>query len=257
MEDQMIAITREISRSIVNCELTHLARTPIDVNRARLQHEQYRNALRALGLEVLSLPEEPNLPDSVFVEDAAIVLDEVAVLTRPGADSRKPEVESIAQALEPYRRLVRIESPATLDGGDVLVVDRKIFVGQTLRTNASALEQMTKLLHPFGYEIIGVPVTECLHLKSGVTQVAENTLLINPAWVEKKYFEGFDFIETAPSEPFAANALLIGGTVIYPSAFAGTRTRLEAVCPRIVTVEADELSKAEGGVTCCSLVFKT
>ncbi|RJP51700.1 MAG: dimethylargininase [Anaerolineaceae bacterium] len=251
-----IAITREVPGSIVDCELTHLARTPIDVVRARAQHEQYCDVLRVLGLEVLSLPEEPDLPDSVFVEDAAVVLDEVAVLTRPGANSRRPEVESIAQALEPFRPLLRIESPATLDGGDVLVVGRKIFVGQTLRTNASALEQMTNLLKPFGYEVIGVPVTECLHLKSGVTQVAENTLLINPAWVEKKYFPGFDFIETDPSEPFAANALLVGKTVIYPSAFAGTRARLETVTPCIVTVEADELSKAEGGVTCCSLVFK-
>jgi dimethylargininase len=257
MGNQMIAITREVSRSIVDCELTHLARTPIDVTRARAQHEQYRSTLRALGLEVISLPEEPDLPDSVFVEDAAIVLDEVAVLTRPGADSRKPEVESIARALEPYRQLLRVTAPATLDGGDVLVVGRKIFVGQTLRSNASALEQMTNLLKPFGYEVIGVPVTECLHLKSGVSQVTENTLLINPAWVEKKYFAGFKFIEADPSEPFAANALLIGDALIYPSAFAGTRTRLETAGLHIVTVEADELSKAEGGVTCCSLILKT
>ncbi len=249
-----IAITREVPRSIVDCELTHLARTPIDVTRARAQHEQYRAALRALGLEVVSLPEEPDLPDSVFVEDAAIVLDEVAVLTRPGADSRKPEVESITQALKPFRRLVRIESPATLDGGDVLVAGRKIFVGQTLRSNASALEQMTKLLRPFGYEVIEVPVTECLHLKSGITQVAKNTLLINPAWVEKKYFAGFGFTETDPSEPFAANALLIDNALIYPAAFTKTRARLEAAGMRVIAVDADELAKAEGGVTCCSLI---
>lgn len=250
-----IAITREVSRSIVDCELTHLARAPIDVTRARAQHEQYRAALRSLGLVVVSLSEEPTLPDSVFVEDAAFVLDEVAALTRPGADSRKPEVESIARALEAYRPLARVESPGTLDGGDVLVVGKKIFVGQTLRTNASALEQLREMLRPFGYEVFGVPVTDCLHLKSAVTQVAENTLLINPAWVEKKYFEGFDFIEVDASEPFAANALLIGDALIYPSAFAGTRARLETVSPHIVTVDADELAKAEGGVTCCSLVF--
>lgn len=252
----LTAITREVSRSIVNCELTHLARTPIDVDRARAQHGQYRDALRALGLEVLSLPEEPDLPDSVFVEDAAIVLDEVALLTRPGADSRKPEVESIARALEPYRRLLRIQPPGTLDGGDVLTAGRKIFVGATLRSNASALEQMRELLQPFGYEVIGVPVTDCLHLKSGVTRVGERTLLINPAWVEKKYFDGFDFVEVDPSEPGAANALLVGGTVVYPAAFAATRTRLEAAVPRLVAVEADELAKAEGGVTCCSLIFE-
>jgi dimethylargininase len=251
-----IAITREVSRAIVNCELTHLARTPIDVERARSQHEQYRAALRALGLEVISLPEQPDLPDSVFVEDAAIVLDEVALLTNPGAASRKPEVESIALALEPYRRLLRVTSPATLDGGDVLVVGKKIFVGQTLRTNKAALEQMRELLNPFGYNVIGVPVTECLHLKSGVTQAAENILLINPAWVEKKYFVGFNFIEVDPSEPFGANVLMVGGTLIHPSAFAGTRARLEAVGKPIVPVDADELAKAEGGVTCCSLIFK-
>lgn len=250
------AITREISRSIVNCELTHLARTPIDVSRARAQHEQYRSALRALGLEVLSLPEEPDLPDSVFVEDAAIVLDEVAVLTRPGADSRKPEVESIARALGKYRPLLRVSAPATLDGGDVLVVGKKIFVGQTLRSNSVAVEQLTALLKPFGYSVAGVPVTGCLHLKSAVTQVAEDILLINPAWVEKSYFEGFKFIEVDPSEPFAANALMVDGTLIYPAAFEGTRTRLETAGRPIVPVEADELSKAEGGVTCCSLIFK-
>jgi len=250
-----IAITREVSRSIVNCELTHLARTPIDVTRARAQHEQYRSALRALGLEIISLPEEPDLPDSVFVEDAAIVLDEVAVLTRPGADSRKPEVESVARALEPYCQLLQVTAPATLDGGDVLVIGKRIFVGQTLRSNDAAVARLTHLLKPFGYQVAGVPVTGCLHLKSAITQVDEITLLINPAWVEKSYFEGFKFIEVDPSEPFAANALLVDGTLIYPSAYPQTRERLESVGRPIVPVEADELSKAEGGVTCCSLVF--
>ena len=251
-----IAITREVSRSIADCELTHLARTPINVTRARAQHEHYRAALHSLGLEVVCLPEEPNLPDSVFVEDAAIVLDEVALLTRPGADSRRPEVESIARALEPYRRLVRIETPATLDGGDVLVVEKKIFVGQTLRSNEATLAQTRNLLQRLGYEVIGVPVTECLHLKSGVTQIAENTLLINPAWIEKKYFDGFDFIEVDPSESFAANALLIGEALIYPSAFTKTWARLEAAGMRVIAVDADELAKAEGGVTCCSLIVQ-
>jgi len=252
----MIAITREVSRSVVNCELTHLARTPIDVTRARAQHEQYRSTLRALGLEVVSLPEEPNLPDSVFVEDAAFVLDEVAVLTRPGADSRKPEVESVARALEKYRPLLRVSAPATLDGGDVLVAGKKIFVGQTLRSNAAAVMQLSDLLKPLGYEVTGVPVTDCLHLKSGVSQVAEDTLLINPAWVDKSYFEGFKFIEVDPSEPYAANALMVEGALIYPSAFQQTRKRLEIVGRPIVPVEADELAKAEGGVTCCSLIVK-
>jgi len=251
-----IAITREVSRSVINCELTHLARTPINVDRAREQHEQYRTALRRLGVEVVSLPEEPDLPDSVFVEDAAVVLPEVAVLSRPGAESRRPEVESIARALEPYRRLVRISAPATLDGGDVLATGKVIYVGLTLRSNAAAIEQLRVLLNPFGYVVIGVPVTDCLHLKSGITQVAEKTLLINPAWVDKKYFVGFNFIEIDPSEPYAANALMIGDALIYPAEFRQTAKRLDGLARTTVRVEADELAKAEGAVTCCSLVFE-
>jgi dimethylargininase len=251
-----IAITREVSRSIPNCELTHLARTPINVDRARAQHEQYCFILRALGLEVISLPEEPDLPDSVFVEDTAIVLDEVAVMMRPGADSRKPEVEPVAHALEKYRPLLRITPPATLDGGDVLVLGRKIFLGQTLRSNGAAVEQLQGLLRPYGYEIQGVTVTGCLHLKSAVTQVANDTLLANPNWVDKSIFKGYKFIEVDSSEPFAANALMLEGALIYPSAFAGTRMRLESTGLPIITVDADELAKAEGGVTCCSLILR-
>ncbi|MFZ5905244.1 MAG: dimethylarginine dimethylaminohydrolase family protein [Chloroflexota bacterium] len=252
----LIAITREVSRSILNCELTHLARTPIDVERARAQHAQYVTALHTLGVEVTCLPEEPDLPDSVFVEDMAIVLDEAAVLTNPGADSRKPEVESIAAALAPYRQLIRVQPPATLDGGDVLVLGKQVFVGQTLRSNAAAVEQLQSLLWPFGCRVFGIPVTDCLHLKSAVTQVGEKTLLINPAWVGKSHFAGFDFIEVDPSEPYAANALLIGDAVIYPSEYPKTRKRLEAAGIQIVPVDAGELAKAEGGVTCCSLIFR-
>lgn len=251
----LIAITREVSGSIVNCELTHLVRTPINVERARAQHEGYCSALRALGLEIILLPEEPDLPDSVFVEDTAIVLNEVAVMTNPGADSRRPEVESVARALKKYRQLIWITSPATLDGGDVLVVGRKIFVGQTLRSNSAAVEQLQEMLHPFGYEVHGIPVTNCLHLKSAVTQVSEDTLLINPNWVEKSFFEGFKFIEVDPSEPCAANALAVDGILIYPSAFARTRKRLETAGMPILPVDADELAKAEGAVTCCSLII--
>ncbi len=252
----LIAITREVSRSIIHCELTHLARTPIDVSRARAQHAQYVTALQSLGVEVTCLPEEPDLPDSVFVEDTAIVLDEAAVLTNPGADARKPEVESMAAALAPYRRLIRIQPPAALDGGDVLVLGKQVYVGLTLRSNMAAVEQLQSLLWPFGCRVRGVPVTDCLHLKSAVTQVSEKTLLINPAWAGKSHFEGFDFIEVDPSEPYAANALLIDDAVIYPSEYPKTRERLEAAGIPIVPVDAGELAKAEGGVTCCSLVFR-
>jgi dimethylargininase len=253
----LIAITRQVSPAIGKCELTHLARQPIDVDVARAQHHQYEAALKFLGVEVHSLPVEAELPDSVFVEDIAIVVDEAAVITRPGVDSRKPETESIAQALAPYRKLFYIQAPGTLDGGDVLTVRKDIYVGLSSRSNQAAIEQMGAFLAPFDYTVKGVKVSGCLHLKSAVTQVAADTLLVNPAWVNKDNFPGMKFIEVEPSEAYAANAVLIGSVVIYPSSYPKTHQRLEEAGIRLVTVDAFELAKAEGAVTCCSLIFKS
>jgi dimethylargininase len=252
----VLAITRQVSPAIGQCELTHLERQPIDLTRAQSQHHEYEEALRSLGVDVVSLPPLPDLPDSVFVEDAAIVLDECAIVTRPGADSRKPETELIAQVLAPYRKLFHIQPPATVDGGDVLVVGKDIFVGISSRSNQAAVEQMRSILTPFKYEIHGVRVSGCLHLKSAVTRVGDHWLLVNPAWVEKKNFPGMEFIEIAPSEPYAANAVLVGEQVIYPLSFPETRRRLEAAGIKLVMVDASELAKAEGAVTCCSILFK-
>ena len=252
----MIAITREVSRSIIHCELTHLERRPIDVQRARAQHAEYEAALKHLGLAVLSLPEEPNLADSVFVEDAALVLDECAILLRPGADSRKPETESIAKALTPYRKLFTIQAPARVDGGDILRVGQQIYIGVSSRSDTNAIEQIQDFLQPYGYEIHAAIASGCLHLKSAVTQVAKDTLLINPAWTDKKNFAEMKFIEIGPSEAYAANALLIGDTILYSKAFPKTRKKLEDAGIKIIDVDADELAKAEGALTCCSLIFE-
>ncbi len=251
----LTAITRAVSRSIVTCELTHLERIPIDLENARRQHHAYEDALRSLGVNVRPLAEEPDLPDSVFVEDAAIVLDECAVLTRPGADSRKPEVESIARALTPYRTLYRVQAPGTVDGGDVLTVGKNIWVGLTTRSNQPAIDQMQEFLKPYSYTVRGVRVTGCLHLKSAVTQAAENTLLINPAWVQKSDFPGMEFIEVDPSEPSAANILMVGNRTVYQPAYPKTLKRLEAAGIHPLLVDASELAKAEGALTCCSLIF--
>ena len=251
-----IAITRQVSRSIANCELTFLKREPINVPRARQQHTQYESVLKELGLAVLCLPEEPDLPDSVFVEDMALVLDECAIITRPGAASRRPETTSIARVLAAFRKLHHIEAPACVDGGDILQVDRSIYLGLTQRSNTSAMEQMQKLLSPVGYSVHAVHVTGCLHLKSAVTKVAQQVLLVNPTWVDKKAFNSVKFIEVDPSEEYAANALCLGDTVIYPAAFPRTRERLERSGIHTLIVEADELAKAEGALTCCSLILQ-
>jgi dimethylargininase len=233
-----------------------MERTPIDLEVARAQHHAYVNALRELGCDVIALPAEADLPDSVFVEDTAFILPEVAVITRPGADSRKPETESIVRALSPRINLVHVREPATIDGGDVLVLGKNIYVGLSTRSNQEAITQLNELLCEFGYSVTGVEMHDCLHLKSAVTRVDdEMTLLINKNWVDIRHFESFDLIEVEASEPFAANCLPIGESIIFPTAFPKTQAKLEARGHKVVTVDVSELAKAEGAVTCCSLII--
>lgn len=251
-----IALVRAVSDSIARCELTHLQREPIDAARARAQHAEYCAALRAAGCEVIEVPALHDQPDAVFVEDCAVVLDELAVISRPGAESRRAEVESVATTLARYRPLARIEAPGTLDGGDVLRVGRTLFVGETPRTNAAGIAQLRALVAPHGFRVVAVPVRGCLHLKTGVTEVAPGVLLINPEWVDPAAFAGYGLVEVDPAEPMAANVLSIDGTAIHPAAFARTAARLASRGVALRPVPADELGKAEGGVTCCSLVFE-
>ena len=251
-----IAITREVSPAIVHCELTHFERRPIDLATAQAQHHRYEEALRRLGCRVQSLPADPALPDSVFVEDTAVVLDELAVVTRPGAPSRRPETAATAAALAPYRTLVHIAPPGTLDGGDVLCIGRTVTVGITGRTNRAAIDQLATALSPHGYVVRAVPVQGCLHLKSAVTQVAGDAVLCNRRWVDAAAFAGMDIMEVDPAEPYAANGLLIGDRLVYPTTFPATRRRLEARGIVVEPVDVSELQQAEGAVTCCSLVFE-
>ncbi len=253
----LVAITREPSSAIGRCELSYLERIPIDISRARAQHREYEQCLASLGCKIDRLPEAADLPDSVFVEDAAIVLDELAVITRPGAESRRAETGSVADALSRYRELVYIEAPATLDGGDVLCLGKRLFVGYSRRSSVEAVNELRRLLMYSGYTVTGVAIRDCLHLKSAATQIAEDALLINPDWVDAGAFGNMRCICVEPCEPFAANALFMRDTVVFPKAFSGTRNRLEAHGIRVTSVDVSELAKAEGGVTCCSLIFST
>ncbi|MGZ5433111.1 MAG: dimethylarginine dimethylaminohydrolase family protein, partial [Thermoanaerobaculia bacterium] len=237
----MIAVTRDVPRSIELCQLTHRDREPIDFARAMVQHGDYRKLLASLGCEVVSLPADDAYPDCVFVEDAAIVLDDVAVITRPGAESRRGETRVIADALAPYRPLVHIEAPATLDGGDVLVLGDRIYVGLSTRTNEGAIGQLRRLTRR---EVIPVGVQSALHLKSAVTRVSRDALLLNRSWIDVAPFAGWTLIDA--EEP---NALLVGDVVVYPSAFPRTAETLRSRGIDVRTVDADELAKAEGGVT--------
>jgi dimethylargininase len=252
----LIAITREVSPSITRCELTHLQRQPIDLERARMQHLGYESTLAKLGCRVAKLPVEPDLPDSVFVEDTAVVFNETALITRPGAASRRPETHGVALALLSYRELAFIEEPGTVDGGDVLCVGKKVYIGISQRTNLAGIEQVRAALKPFGYTVHGVQVKGCLHLKSAVTPVGPDTLLINRRWVERGIFKPLQVLDVDPLESHGANALWFGGKVMYSPAFPRTAKRLEKRGIGLELVDLSELAKAEGALTCCSLIFK-
>jgi dimethylargininase len=259
----LLALTRAVPQSIYRCELTHLQREPIDYARAVREHAAYEDGLRRLGCRVERLPDLPENPDSVFVEDTAVVFDQVAVIARPGAASRRGEVESVARALARHRPLACIQAPGTLDGGDVLVTPGKVFVGISGRTNADGARQLATILAPHDIQIVPVAVTGCLHLKSAVTLLrasrvgGQAALLINPGWVDASHFSAFDLIEIDPREPFAANVLAIGEHVVCAEGHTRTRRCLEAHGIPTQTIPAAELAKAEGGLTCGSIIFAT
>ena len=263
VELTLLALTRSVPRSINQCELTHLQRAPIDHARAVREHAAYEDALCAAGCRVERLPDLPEHPDSEFVEDTAVVFDSVAVIARPGAASRRTEVESTAAVLARYRRLAYIQPPATLDGGDILVTPGKVFAGISGRTNADGARQLATILAPYGIQVVPVAVIGCLHLKSAVTLLRASgdggraALVLNPAWVDPAHFDGFELIDVDPLEPDAANVLVVGDRVICAEAYSRTRARLEAHGAATLAVPAAELAKAEGGVTCCSIVFAT
>jgi dimethylargininase len=250
-----LALTRDVSPAIERCELTHLSRAPIDLARARAQHDGYEAALRACGCVVERLPAGHDMPDAPFVEDIALVFDEVAILTRPGAPSRRAETAALRDALAPHRPLVMLDAPATLDGGDVLVVEREALVGLSTRTNAAGVEALSAALAPHGYRVRATEVRGCLHLKTAVTVVADDALLVNASFVAVDALPRLRRIEVDPSEPMAANALRAGRRVLHPAHHPRTRERLVAAGLDVVPVALDELAKAEAGVTCCSLVF--
>src|SRR6266849_4522218 len=257
MASEPIALTRAVSPAIAGCELTYLPRVAIDVRKASAQHAEYERLLRELGCTVQRLAAGPDMPDSVFIEDIAVVLDEIAILTRPGPESRRAESPAVAEALHSYRSLARIEPPGTMDGGDVLVAGRSVFVGCSGRTNAAGIDQMRQLVAPLGYDLRPVSVRGCLHLKSAVTAASDETLLMNPAWARTEEFRGFDHIDVDPGEAHGANIVRVMKRLLYSAAFPRTHERLQRRGFEVMTVDVSEIAKAEGAVTCCSLIFNT
>jgi dimethylargininase len=251
----LTAITRAVSPALANCELSFIDRAPIDMAKAREQHRAYENSLAQLGARVISLPAEPELADSMFVEDPAIVLDELAVVFPLGTETRRREAATLAKALAPFRKIEYVTLPGTVEGGDILRVGKKLFVGLTVRTNDEGIRQLRTILDPYGYEVIAARVTGCLHLKSAVTHLGNNVLLANRAWFDTAPFSGFEWVDVDPGEPHAGNALALNGSVLFPASFPKTRTRIEARGFPVLPLDIAELQKAESGLTCSSLIF--
>jgi dimethylargininase len=246
---------RTVSRSLAQCELTHALRQPFDLDLARAQHDAYVAELEAAGVAITVLPEAPDLPDAMFVEDPALILDELAILTRPGALSRRPEVALIAPTIAAVRRTVEIHAPGTLEGGDVLRLGRTLFVGRSSRTNAEGIGQLAEIVSPFGYTVRPVAVHGCLHLKSAITAAAPNLLLAHPPWIETAAFGDYEILPVDPAELSAANALAINGRVLVVASAPRTAERLSTRGLDVRRVDVSELQKAESGLTCSSLLY--
>ncbi len=247
---------RAVPPTLGECELTFRRREPIDLPRAIAQHAAYADLLRSLGLEVVELPADPAQPDCCFVADAAVVLDEVALLTLPGAASRRGELSAAAAALAPYRRLEHTAPPATMEGGDVLHMGHTLYVGRSRRTNEAGIARLTAVAEPLGYRVVPVPVRGCLHLKSAVCALDRGRLLANTAWVDLAPFRGLEVLEVAPEEPGAANVLRVEGWVIAHAGFPRTIDRIAALGHAVKTLDVSEFLKAEAALTCKSLLFR-
>jgi dimethylargininase len=250
------ALTRAVSRSLGSCELTWVARREIDLDLASEQHAQYELALAAMGVRVIPLPELPELPDAVFVEDPLVVVDEAAIVTRMGSPRRRAESDSLAEAISEFRPVRRLLEPATLEGGDVMRIGRDVFVGLSSRTNAAGVQQLERELEPFGYRVKPVEVRGCLHLKSACCSMGGGRILANRAWLDTAPLRDYELLDVAPDEPGAANILRIEDTVLMAASFPHTRQIVRDKGLNVLTVDISELMKAEAAITCSSVIFE-
>ena len=252
----LIALTRGVSSRINGCELSFISRQPIDFHRAVRQHRNYQELLKNLGLSVMEIAADDDCADCCFIEDTAIMLDELAIICRPGSTARRLEVNGVLPSIRRYRHeILTIKAPATLEGGDVLRVNRTLFVGLTQRTNPEGIDLLQRYVAPHGYTVKLVEVPGALHLKSVCSAVDEHTILTDPTRVELAAFAGFDIIEVPSDEWMAANILLVNRTICMHSGFVETHALLQRRGYDVRTVDVSEFLKAEAGLTCKSLIF--
>jgi dimethylargininase len=224
-----------------------------DYQRLLAQHEAYRSAFHDLGIDTVLLPAEPAYPDSYFVEDAAVVLPEVAIITRPGADSRRGEAALIEPVVARYRPLERIDPPGALEGGDVLVVGKQIFVGLSERSNRAGFDQFAGIVSRCGYACTPINVQAGLHLKSSLNALSEDTLLVSEDFAGLECLASYRRVVVHADESYACNVLRINKRLLIPAGFPGVKQELESLGFHLIELDMSEVQKMDGGLTCLSL----
>ena len=250
----IVALTRLPHGSLSSCELTFLERRPINAMKMQRQHRQYRQCLEALGVEVRLLPALFDQPDAVFIEDTAVVLPEGAVAMPMGVSSRRAEVDSVLPTIAGFREVHAMPAGCRMDGGDVLRVGRRIYVGVSARTDPASVRALASLVGRWGYEVRAVPVYGCLHLKTGCCALVDGLFLANPAWVDVNALAARRVITVPADEPWAANILRIDGRIVMPVEHRKTAAILRAEGYAVHQVDISEFAKAEAGVTCLSIL---
>lgn len=250
-----LALVRRPASSLGNCEVTHVLREDINLRLAVQQHDGYCQALRQLGADIEILSPLESYPDSVFIEDNAIILDELAVLTSMGTASRQGEADVVLPVLSQYRCLVEMRLPAKIEGGDVFRVGKTLYVGISSRTNHEGVEALRSIVEPFGYGVIVIPVKGCLHLKTACTPLDDETLLVNPAWLDLDALGKFRLLRIPSAELFGANVLRLPQGILANAEYPMTLDVIAAHGYSVAAVEMSEFSKAEAGVTCLSLIL--
>jgi dimethylargininase len=252
---RLVAVTHVPSPKMQDYERTFVDDRPINLSLARTQHAGYQDALRSCGAEIITLDVNADMPDCVFVEDTALVFDELAVMMSPGAESRRREPDGIEPTLLKYRRIERVSLPGTIDGGDVVVSGRRVFVGRSPRTNDVGISSLRDVLAPFGYTVSGISVHGCLHLKTACSALPDGRFLVNAEWIDVSPLPDDALVHVPKSEPWAGDVLVIGESIIVSDAFPETIALLRGYGWNVIPVSVSEFAKAEGGVTCLSLVF--
>jgi dimethylargininase len=252
----LVAITHRPSPNMQQYERTFVGDETIDGALVLRQHAAYQDALRACDAEVITLDVNQALPDCVFVEDTAIVLDDVAVMMSMGAKSRRAEPAGLEPVLRTYRPIERVSLPATIDGGDVVRAGRALYVGESERTNAAGIDALRRVVAPHGYSVTGIQVHGCLHLKTACSALPDGRFLVNANWIDTSSLPAGSLVQVPASEPWAGDVLVIGNRIISSDAFPETVELLAAAGFDMIPVSVSEFAKAEGGVTCLSLVFE-